>query len=139
MLRGILLNAQTMIRRKLQSAGESAMSTLRTHPIAATFPPVSGALFDALMTDMRSNGQRLPIVLYDGMIWDGRARYQACAELGLKPWLVPLRREDPRRVLYPLELRPRRAAKLAHSESRRCCIVKSWQRCCQRRGARTAI
>jgi hypothetical protein len=71
------------------------MSTLRTHPVAAAFPPISDILFDALIADMQSNGQRLPIALYDGMISDGRARHRACAELGIKPWIVPLRREEP--------------------------------------------
>jgi hypothetical protein len=71
------------------------MSALQTHPIAAVFPAPEGALFDALKADIRANGQYLPIILYDGMIWDGRARHRACAELGLKPWLVPLRRKSP--------------------------------------------
>ncbi len=44
---------------------------------------------------MRSNGQRLPIALYEGMVWDGRARLSACVKLGIKPWLVPLRRKEP--------------------------------------------
>lgn len=71
------------------------MATLRTHPIVAPLPTVEGAGFEALKVHIRLNGQNLPIILYDGMIWDGRARHRACAELGRKPWLVPLRRKDP--------------------------------------------
>lgn len=68
---------------------------LQTHPAAATFPSLKGAAFDILVDDLEARGQRLPIALYDGKIWDGRARYAACRKLGIKPWLVPLRRKEP--------------------------------------------
>jgi hypothetical protein len=71
------------------------MRRLLVHPVVCSFPTMGDALYGTLRQDMRNRGQRLPIVLYEGMIWDGRARYKACAELGMKPWLVPLRREDP--------------------------------------------
>jgi hypothetical protein len=71
------------------------MSTLQTHPVAKQFPSLDGPLFDALLRDIRSNGQDRPIVLFEGMIWDGRARFSACVKLGIKPWLVPLRRIEP--------------------------------------------
>lgn len=69
--------------------------SLQIHPIVAQLPPVEGTLFDALIRDMRLKGQHLPIVLYEGMVFDGRARLVACVHLGIKPWLVPLRRKDP--------------------------------------------
>jgi hypothetical protein len=71
------------------------MSTLQIHPIVAQLPPVEGTLFDAMIRDVQLNGQHLPIVLYEGMVFDGRARLNACVHLGIKPWLVPLRRKDP--------------------------------------------
>ena len=71
------------------------MPTLQVHPIVRSLPTMSGPLYGVLRQDMSARGQRLPIVLYEGMIWDGRARYAACRTLGVKPWLVPLRREDP--------------------------------------------
>jgi hypothetical protein len=71
------------------------MSVIFTHPIAAMFPCKGNGALDQLTADMKANGQYLPIVLYEGMIWDGRARYQVCTKLGLKPWLVPLRRKHP--------------------------------------------
>ena len=66
---------------------------LETHPVVAAFPPREGAAFATLFRDIEARGQRLPIGLYEGKIWDGRARYAACVKLGIKPWLAPLRRE----------------------------------------------
>ena len=71
------------------------MAVPKIHSVAAGFPPVDDALVGTLLRDMRVRGQQLPIVLYEGKVWDGRARLAACIHLGLKPWLVPLRRKDP--------------------------------------------
>jgi hypothetical protein len=82
--------------RLSRALGDShAMSPLQIHPVVAQFAPVDGALLATLIRDIRSNGQHLPIVLYEGMVFDGRARLSACVHLGIKPWLVPLRRKDP--------------------------------------------
>ena len=71
------------------------MTTLQIHPAIRGLPPVEGVLLDALIRNIRLKGQQLPIALYQGMVWDGRARLAACTALGVKPWLVPLRRRDP--------------------------------------------
>lgn len=71
------------------------MPRLLVHPVVRSFQTMDDPLYSVLKQDISARGQRLPIVLYEGMIWDGRARYNACAELRIKPWLVPLRREDP--------------------------------------------
>lgn len=68
---------------------------LQTHPIPDSLAPLLRQSLDAVVADVAANGQECPIVLYEGMIWDGRARYLACEQLGIKPWLVPLRRNDP--------------------------------------------
>jgi site-specific DNA-methyltransferase (adenine-specific) len=41
--------------------------------------------FALLLHDIDRNGQEEPIAICDGMILDGRNRYRACIELGLKP------------------------------------------------------
>jgi hypothetical protein len=60
-------------------------SELRFHPAANTFPPMEGAEFDALVADIKTNGQIFPILTYEGMILDGRNRYRACLAAGVEP------------------------------------------------------
>src|SRR5262245_19575674 len=61
-------------------------SDLPFHPLADIFPLMEGEEFDALIADIKANGRRVPIVLYEEMILDGRNRYRACLAAG-----VPIR------------------------------------------------
>lgn len=56
------------------------------HDLANIFPMMSAIEFDALKADMLEHGYRKdsPIVLFEGKILDGRNRYNAAQELGIK-------------------------------------------------------
>lgn len=65
------------------------VDALEFHPLANIFPLLEDEEFENLVTDIRRNGQREPIVLTpDGRILDGRNCYLACRAAKLKPWFV---------------------------------------------------
>jgi hypothetical protein len=61
-----------------------AAAPLEFHPLANLFPLIEGPEFDALVADIKANGLRDAILLYEGKILDGRNRYRACLEAGIE-------------------------------------------------------
>ena len=61
------------------------IKNLELHPLCTLFPRIKGAEFDALVSDIKANGLREPIIIHDGMILDGGNRYRACIEAGVEP------------------------------------------------------
>lgn len=55
------------------------------HPLASMFPPMTSAEFSALVEDIRQHGQKEPVLLFEGLVVDGRHRWSACAALGIDP------------------------------------------------------
>jgi ParB-like chromosome segregation protein Spo0J len=58
---------------------------MEAHPVADIFPPMANGEYQAFVADIRANGQRETIWTYKGQILDGRNRYRACTELGIRP------------------------------------------------------
>ena len=61
------------------------MTTLEFHPLSDLFPLMTGLEFDELVADIKTNGLREKIDLYQGKIIDGRNRYRALKQLGIDP------------------------------------------------------
>jgi len=65
------------------------------HEIANIFPLVEGVEFDALVLDIKENGLLEPIRLYENKILDGRNRYRACQNAGIKPKVIEYIGDNP--------------------------------------------
>src|SRR5271166_5832646 len=70
----------------IASARRTLMSNpLEPHPFAALFPELPPEELTQLARDIKERGQLEPIILYKGVILDGRNRYRACQIAGVKP------------------------------------------------------
>lgn len=58
---------------------------MKFHPAAEAFPMMDKDRLEGLKADIQTNGLRVPIVLCDGLILDGRNRATACEQLGITP------------------------------------------------------
>jgi hypothetical protein len=57
---------------------------LKFHPITLEYCDMEPGEYAALREDIRVNGQRVPAIIWNGQVIDGRHRAKVCAELGLK-------------------------------------------------------
>lgn len=55
------------------------------HPISNWYPRQTGDDLQSLKDNIANIGQQRPIILFEGMIADGRHRYEICLELGIEP------------------------------------------------------
>ena len=83
------------------------MSNMEFHPLAAIFPLIEGADYDALVEDIAANGLRERIVIYDGMVLDGRNRYRACVDAGVPRQFKEYVGHDPLGFVISLNLKRR--------------------------------
>lgn len=68
---------------------------MKAHPLAALFPMLDEAALQELAWDIRTNGLLEPIVQLDGMILDGRNRFEACRRAEVEPRFVAFAGSDP--------------------------------------------
>lgn len=54
------------------------------HPATEPYPLMEGEEFDRLVDSIKRSGQRVPAVIVDGMLFDGRNRDRACQKLGIQ-------------------------------------------------------
>jgi hypothetical protein len=59
------------------------------------FPLLTGAEFDAFAADIKVNGLREKITLFEGKILDGRNRYRATFKAGIEPQFEEFKGDDP--------------------------------------------
>ena len=68
--------------------GPDGNGHLPMHELATLFPAMSDEEYTGLKADIEMNGVHQAVAVWQGQIIDGRHRYQACNDLGIKP---PLR------------------------------------------------
>src|ERR1700730_16765129 len=70
-------------------SSQADIKLLPFHPLADMFPLLEGKDFDDLVEDIKKNGLREKIDLYQGKIADGRNRYRALLRLGVDSSVEP--------------------------------------------------
>ena len=75
---------------------------LKFHPICLEYSDMDPSIYEVMKADIRQHGQKMAIVLYDGMILDGRHRYKICNELGIEPRFTTYKGQDPRSLVISL-------------------------------------
>jgi ParB-like chromosome segregation protein Spo0J len=94
------------------------MSALQFHMLANVFPLLEGEAFDELVDDIREHGLHEPIVVFEGMVLDGRNRLRACGAADIEPTFTVYQGHDPLAYVVSLNLRRRHL-----SESQRAIVA----------------
>ena len=89
------------------------------HPICLLIPPADEDELQELTDDIRAHGLLDPIVLFEGMILDGRNRAAACAHAGVPPRYVQFAgdREDALILVISHNLKRRHLTKQAIADA----------------------
>src|SRR5207248_1819723 len=84
--------AALIAKRMIEGDGIPMAKELEAHPAAEAYPMMPSSELSFLVDDMRAHGfdKRFPIFLLGGRILDGRNRYKAALQAGVKPILVNL-------------------------------------------------
>jgi hypothetical protein len=91
---------------------------LKFHEYANIFPLMESDKLDELAKDIKENGLRDSIKLYDGQILDGRNRFRACLQVDVEPRFEEMKIERPLQYVVSLNMHRRHL-----SESQRAWIA----------------
>lgn len=61
------------------------MSEWTRHPLSAAFPDMTPEEWDGLCEDIKTNGLKDAVIMYEGQVLDGWHRVQVCQTLGIEP------------------------------------------------------
>lgn len=86
---------------------------MKAHPIANVWPMLDDDKLDELAEDIRQQGQLQPIWTFEGMILDGRNRFEACRRAEIKPIIMEYRGDEPTAFAVSLNDRRRHMGKSA--------------------------
>jgi N6-adenosine-specific RNA methylase IME4 len=81
--------------------------TYAHHPIANIFPLLQTGELAELSDDIKQNGLKQPIYLYEGKILDGRNRFAACQSAGVEPKFEQYTGDSPTSFVISLNLKRR--------------------------------
>jgi ParB-like chromosome segregation protein Spo0J len=84
---------------------------MKAHPIANVWPMLDDDKLDELAEDIRQQGQLQPIWTFDGMILDGRNRFEACRRAEIKPIIMEYKGDEPTAFAVSLNDRRRHMGK----------------------------
>lgn len=76
---------------------------MQYHPLANIFPLLEGALFDALVADIKANGVLDPLMMFEDMLLDGRNRWRAAEAAGVTITGKDIKQFDPKMDGDPLD------------------------------------
>ena len=88
---------------------------LQFHPLANIFPLIDGREFDDLVADVAAHGVIEPVVVYEGMILDGRNRYRAASAAGIECPTIDYVGTDPAAYVISLNLMRRHLSETQRS------------------------
>lgn len=80
------------------------MKKLEPHPYCLIFPMMDREELWSLKADIRKHGQKVPIVLFEGKILDGRSRYDCVVGLNLEPEFTTFRGTSRQALQYAASL-----------------------------------
>jgi len=86
---------------------------VNNHPIANVWPMLDDEKLDELAEDIRQQGQLQPIWTFEGMILDGRNRFEACRRAEIKPIIMEYKGDEPTAFAVSLNDRRRHMGKSA--------------------------